>query len=268
MIEICKSDRDRRRVLRFLAKGSAGVGDAAVGDLVLLKGGERGTISVKRGVLAQAVRDRLVDVVGDRVILSQERQTTGRTSPEARIDVQAQHRDVEQIVVDMEAGPQVATVDWNESPLGQLMRRKTNDGAPFLSPDEYRAGERLRGDYTRGQIMPRLGANWVASVSSGRRDGTTADLTDGALAARQRVEQAIKAVGPELAGILIDICCFLKGMETVEAERRWPARSAKVVLKTALAVLSRHYDPPVGRQGNTSRHSLHWGADGYRPSIR
>ncbi len=114
--------------------------------------------------------------------------------------------------------------------------------------------------------MPRLGANWVASVSSGRRDGGIADLTDAALAARIRVEKAIGAVGPELSGVLIDVCCFLKGMETVEIERGWPVRSAKIVLKTALGVLSRHYNPEAGRE-RRPRQMLHWGAADYRPSI-
>ena len=103
-----------------------------------------------------------------------------------------------------------------------------------MTDAEFRAGERLRADYTHGNIMPRLGANWVASVASGRRGagaGSMVELTDAALAARQRVEKAIEAVGPELAGVLIDICCFLKGIETVEMERQWPARSAKIMLK-------------------------------------
>ena len=89
-------------------------------------------------------------------------------------------------------------------------------------------------------------------------------LTDAALAARMRVEKAVRAVGPELSGVLIDVCCFLKGMETVEMERGWPVRSAKVVLKTALGALSRHYNP---ESGTRHRPMLHWGADDYRPSI-
>jgi hypothetical protein len=90
-------------------------------------------------------------------------------------------------------------------------------------------------------------------------------LTDAALAARQRVDAALRAVGPELSGLLVDVCCFLKGFEQVERERGWPVRSAKVVVKTALGALSRHYRPPARKR--TENVVLHWGAEDYRPRI-
>jgi hypothetical protein len=244
----------RSRIRRFLSQGAASLADAAAREKVLLDAGERGTISVDRKLLAAMARAGELGIEGGRIALADD---AWERTPENR-------RDIGAIVVDAGTGPDTVAVNWSESPLGQLMRRKGRDGEAFLTSAEFQAGERLRADYTRGQIMPRLGANWVASVSSGRRDGGIADLTDAALAARMRVEKAIRGVGPELSGILIDVCCFLKGMETVEMERGWPVRSAKIVLKTALGVLSRHYNP---ESGSRPRQMLHWGAGDYRPSI-
>jgi hypothetical protein len=160
------------------------------------------------------------------------------------------------------------TVNLAESPLGQLARYRLRDGTPFVTGVEVDAGERLRHDYTRGRLVPRLGANWEAAVAPGRRGagGGLADLAVTALAARQRVDRALAAVGPELAGVLVDVCCFLKGLELVERERGWPVRSAKVVLKTALGALSRHYRPPSGSRAGAPL--LHWGAEDYRPELR
>lgn len=243
----------RSRVLRFLAQGAATLADAAAREKVLLDAGERGTISVERTVLAALVRSGDLKMSGGRIVLA---------GVEER-GLAKSHRDIGTMTIDLGGSSETVAVNWSESPLGQLMRRKGRDGQAFLTAGEFQAGERLRADYTRGQIMPRLGANWVASVSSGRRDGGIADLTDAALGARIRVENAIRSVGPELSGILIDVCCFLKGMETVEMERGWPVRSAKIVLKTALGALSRHYNP----SGKRPRQTLHWGAEDYRPVI-
>jgi hypothetical protein len=48
-------------------------------------------------------------------------------------------------------------------------------------------------------------------------------------------------------------------------ERGWPARSAKIMLKSALGALSRHYERP--KEGRSHRHVLHWGTDDYRPRL-
>ena len=166
--------------------------------------------------------------------------------------------------IEIDDGIRHVEVNAAESPLAQLARRKTRDGACFLTQREFDAGERLRSDYSRAQIMPRLSANWDSAISTGRRGAASNDLSDGALAARQRVEHAIDAVGPELSGVLIDVCCFLKGLELVEMERCWPARSAKLMLKSALGCLARHYDPPARK---TSRKILAWGTPDYRPEV-
>ncbi|MFN3351691.1 DUF6456 domain-containing protein [Pseudorhodoplanes sp.] len=155
-----------------------------------------------------------------------------------------------------------ARFDEAESPLLWLARRKGADGRPLIEPHHLLAGERLRADFTHAQMMPRTTANWQAAVASGRRDGqTSGQMTEGAVAARQRLRHALDATGPEFSGLLIDVCCFLKKLDTVESERRWPARSAKVVLQLALERLARHYGYRAELAGK-SRAALRAWSDG------
>lgn len=161
-------------------------------------------------------------------------------------------------------------VDPAESPLGWLARRRDRDGHPLVAEHEFAAGERLRADWTRAALMPGMGTNWRdlgAGAGGGGARGPV-EMTDAALAARRRIDRALTAVGADLAGLLVDVCCFLKGLETVEAERRWPARSGRIVLRIALARLAAHYGLGAtarGREGPAA--TRHWGAAGYRPVV-
>lgn len=260
--------RARMRISRFLMAGCAGTRPAAQGSRTLLESPDRGTISVPTDALATMMREGLVQRRGGQVGLSPEGRAKLRRAQADEQPFETQHREIGAKTIAMGDVRRTVRANLSESPLAHLARRRTKNGRPFLAAEEVDAGERLRSDYTRGRLMPRMGANWQASVSSGRRDGGIAELTDAALASRQRVEHALDAVGPELSGLLVDICCFLKGLEEVERERGWPVRSAKVVLKTALAMLSRHYRPPARGTAGTGRSRVrHWGAEGYRPEI-
>ena len=123
------------------------------------------------------------------------------------------------------------TVDEAESPLVWLARRKGRDGRALIEPVQLLAGERLRAEFTRAHLMPRITSNWSASVATGPRGASPATFTETVIGARQRVRAALDAVGPEFSGLLVDVCCFLKRLEEVERERSWPPRSAKVVLQ-------------------------------------
>ena len=265
---IIGSERERRRILRFMARGEVRVKPAARAGMLLLDGGDRGMIAVSLNVLSALAREKLVVREDGELCLSAEGMAAARRATNPAAPFLARHQDLVAGVATTERGQEIVCRNLAESPLAQLARRRTREGEAFLNESEFRAGERLRADYTRGQIMPKVSANWAGTVASVRRGGNEngiADLTDAALAARQRVDNALTAVGPELAGVLVDICCFLKGLEQVEMERGWPVRSAKVVLKTALGALSRHYEPQLARRRSRI---LHWGAAGYRPTLR
>ncbi|WP_438749500.1 DUF6456 domain-containing protein [Pararhizobium sp. O133] len=178
---------------------------------------------------------------------------------------QEQHRLSETETTTIGGIRQSVRVNRLESPLGALTRLKEKSGQAFMPPEAISAGERLHADFTRGQLQPRLTMTYEPLLSTKTKGGAggIADLCDTALAARGRVARAMEAVGPELCGVALDVCCFEKGLELVERERQWPARSAKLMLRTALMALSRHYAPP--RTADRRNHS--WGAEGYRPEI-
>lgn len=159
-----------------------------------------------------------------------------------------------------------------ESPLGWLYTRKGKSGAPMISDAQFDAGERLRRDFTLAHMTPRITVNWGAALgaSGGPRSapGAGMELQDHVIAAAERVRRALAAVGPELSGILVDVCCHLKGLEEAERSARWPQRSARVVLLLALDSLARHYGLDRGQRADDGKANIrHWGSDGYRPAI-
>ena len=161
-----------------------------------------------------------------------------------------------------ELGAASVLIDDGESPLAWLARRRGRDGRNYIEPHQLQAGERLRADFTRANLMPRTTSNWASPISSDKSGSNRArDFTETMVAARQRVHQALDTVGPEFAGLLLDVCCFLKRLEDVERERTWPARSAKVVLQLALDRLARHYGYAAQASGRARASIRTWLAD-------
>ncbi len=112
----------------------------------------------------------------------------------------------------------------------------------------------------------RITTNWDAAGSGGRGGNIAAEMSDSAIAARERYQRAIAAVGPELASILVQVCCMAAGLEAAERHLNLPQRSGKAVLALALTSLSRHYGLlKGGARPDFSTRS--WGADGYRPGV-
>lgn len=172
-------------------------------------------------------------------------------------------------VVQIDSGRQEVMLDERESPLLWLHRRPGKDGKPQISAEEFAAGERFRSELTLARMMPRMTMNWDASLapdgsSAGSRGPAAA--SDAAIAARQRVRLACDRLGPDLSGLAIDVCGFLKGLDHVERERGWPARSAKVVLRLALKALATHYGITAPPSAGKRRPSV-WHSENARPHL-
>jgi len=131
------------------------------------------------------------------------------------------------------------SVNLAESPLGWLFAHG------HLSLRHYEAGERLRADWERSALDPRVTMSWGgAPIARGRSGSTAIDLSGSQIDARRRFEAATAAAGGGLADILWRIVCAGEGMREAERALGWPARAGKLVLTLALDRIADYYRMP------------------------
>jgi hypothetical protein len=132
------------------------------------------------------------------------------------------------------------TVNLAESPLGWLFARG------HVSQRQFDAGERLRVDYERAQLAPRVTMAWDGAPIARGRGGAAAppDLVGSQFDARRRFDDAVTAAGPGLSDILWRVVCAGEGMRVAESALGWPARAGKLVLAFALDRVADYYRIP------------------------
>ncbi len=181
-------------------------------------------------------------------LLTEERMTREPKAgfAEAQAPFQEQHRFFAErtVMADDGSGERRLRFNLAESPLSVLGRKRDKDGVAYLTAELIEAGERLREDFELAQMGPRVAQNWERFLTAGGAHGVLGagrGPADGPQDARNRVAEALEALGPGLSDIVFRICCFLEGLETAEKRLGWSARSGKVVLKIALERLAAHY---------------------------
>ncbi len=129
------------------------------------------------------------------------------------------------------------TVNLAESPLGWLFARG------LVTQVQFDAGERLRMDWERSQLAPRVTMAWDSAPIARGRGGSAAgpELSACHLDARRRFDHAIESAGPGLSDILWRVVCAGEGMREAEGALGWPARAGKVVLTLALDRIAAYY---------------------------
>jgi hypothetical protein len=129
------------------------------------------------------------------------------------------------------------TVNGAESPLGWLFARG------LLTRTQFDAGERLRCDWERAQLAPRVTMTWDAAPVARGRGGSSfgSDLTAAQIDARRRFDAAVESAGPGLSDILWRVVCAGEGMRDAETALGWPARAGKLVLTLALDRVASFY---------------------------
>lgn len=177
------------------------------------------------------------------------------SAPEAGLAFFHQHHETDRATVETDAGPARVRVDAEESPLDWLRRRKGRDGQPMIDEASYQAGERLRTDIMLAGLLPGVTARWDGMPRSGG-PAAPGEATERMVAARQRLRNAFDAIGGDFSDLLLDLCGFLKGLEQIERERQWPARSAKIVVRLALTRLAEHYGIEASARGPSASRGI------------
>ena len=135
------------------------------------------------------------------------------------------------------AAARSVTVNLAESPLGWLLSRG------LLTRRQFDAGERLRSDWERAQLAPRVTMSWDSAPMSANRGGSAPapDLVGAQIDAKRRFHAAVDSAGPGLADILWRVVCAGEGMRDAESALGWPARAGKLVLTFALDRVADYY---------------------------
>lgn len=132
-------------------------------------------------------------------------------------------------------------INTNESPLARLtVANKVN---AYFEVHHIQAGERFRRLVERAALRKRVtmsyDANHTTSVGAPGQGGF--DISDMAIDARKELDRICAKLPQDCAGVVFDVCGFEKGLQLVEAERGWPRRSAKLVLRIGLEQLAQYF---------------------------
>lgn len=148
----------------------------------------------------------------------------------------------------------------DDDAIARLATRRDKDEAPFLAPHHLAAAERLERLIRRGQLAPRVTMSYdPAGVGGRNRSGNGVEVaSDSATSARQKLNGLAASLPADCWGVLFDVCGLGKGLQLVETERRWPRRSAKLVLRIGLDQLASHFGLSSHAAGTEGKGSRHW----------
>jgi len=151
-------------------------------------------------------------------------------------DPASRHREmVDRPVMAPDGSLKRARANRREGPLGPWL-----DG---LEPPQRQAGERFIADYHQSTLTSPVTRNWSPTAqrrAEGRRRGPE-DAALSALAAKDRVMNALDALGPAFARVIEAALVQEDSAAALERRFGWAARSGRTVLGLALTRLAEIY---------------------------
>jgi hypothetical protein len=248
--------RPKARVVRFVRIILAGGNVTQVGSLCKASNGSH-VASLETPVVRQLISQGVLAGLPDECKPSAETRNWLRRVLADENAYLAQHQLQAQSVPSL-------TLNLSESPLARLAQPDAA-GAAYLLPHQVEAGERFRRLFERAGLQARVTMSY--GPKTGSNGSAIGDLSDMAVDARRDLDSLSQALPLECVGVLFDVCAYLKGLQTVELERGWPRRSAKLVLRIALEQLAAYFGLNQAARGPDHASSRFW-HDTNRPPLQ
>lgn len=252
--------RPDRNTLRFVRALLAG-GEARLREREFVLAGAEGTGRLPDRVAVALAGEGVLDVAGELCRAGDGARSWVRRNLLETDHFAAQHR---QTVRTAEG----VTINLAESPLGRLARPGRGESEAFLDRAQIEAGERIRHLAERARLQPRLTMSYPATHTvSGKAGAGAGDISDLAADARRQLNAIVAVLPRDCAGVVMDVCALAKGLQTVETERGWPRRSAKLVLRIGLDQVARHLGLSAKATGPMRGRQRTWLGEGARPKM-
>ena len=147
----------------------------------------------------------------------------------------------------------------DDDALARLAAGRPGGEPAFLAPHHLAAAERFEQLIRRAQLSPRVTMSYNPARVGGTRGGNGVETaSEGSADARLKLSRLAGTLPADCWGVVFDVCGLGKGLQLVETERRWPRRSAKLVLRIGLSQLAAHWGlMPTATGGEQSR-PRHW----------
>jgi len=121
--------------------------------------------------------------------------------------------------------------------VARLSGSAGDDG--FLHPHHIEAARLITRTFERAMLRQRVTMSYdLTRIGREGRMHGQAGLSETVEDARQRLSRLAQRTPSDCWGVLADVCVYDKGLQQIEMERRWPRRSAKLVLRIGLEQLA------------------------------
>ncbi|MCF6302224.1 MAG: DUF6456 domain-containing protein, partial [Devosiaceae bacterium] len=133
-------------------------------------------------------------------------------------------------------------VNQLEGPVSQLSIAKKGTG-PFLQKHHVAAANKIHVLFQGAQMLQRTTMSYDPTRSGAAvvKNGFGQEMGERAIDARRKLKACLQNMPDDCAGVILDVCGFQKGLQLVEIERKWPRRSAKLILRVGLEKAARHF---------------------------